>query len=230
VGEAALNPKVYVIPAKAEREARDLVPEMFDAEDRLRIMPASYYRTTTGTERALVCVKRGLYGLPTTELCEWLKAFIGGRSALEIGAGNGSMAAHLGIRACDNYMLEWPEVKRVFQATAQLTAPYGANVERLEALAAVQKYRPQVVIGSWITHRYNPRDPWRGGNQYGPDLPAILKLCEHYVLIGNEETHGANPLWALPHTVEFPPWLFSRTDSIGRDFVAVWKGGQDGNA
>jgi hypothetical protein len=211
---------VYAIPANT----RDISSEVIDARGRLRIMPAAYYKGTTGAERSFVCVKHGLYGLPTVELCEWLHDRIGERQAIEIGAGNGAMAEFLAIRATDNYMQQNAAIHAYYRLLGQPPITYGENVERLEALDAVKKYQPQVVIGSWITHRYNPAEHWRGGNQYGPDTKEILRLCDEYVLIGNEKTHARDPLWELPHEVFYPPWLFSRVDNYARDFVAVWKG------
>lgn len=211
---------VYMIPA----DTRDISRDVIDPHGRLRIMPAVYYQGTTGPERSLVCVKHGLYGLPTQELCEWLTEKIAGRLAIEIGAGNGSMAAHIGIKATDNYMQANERIHALYRLFGQPPIQYGENVERLEALDAVKKYKPKVVIGSWITHRYNAQEHWRGGNQYGPDIPAILKLCEEYILIGNEKTHARDPLLSQTHEMIYPPWLFSRVDNYGRDFIAIWRG------
>jgi hypothetical protein len=206
-----------------DKDVRDITQEMTGEAGLLRVMPASYYAQVHPAERALACLRNGWYGLPTIELCDWLNDFIAGRSAIEIGAGNGALARYLGIRATDNYMQEWPHVKAMYESAKQPPARYGADVEEIDALHAVKKYRPQVVIGSWITHRWNPAEPWRGGNMYGPDIPEILKLCEHYVHIGNEGPHAKDPMWEHPHKIEFPSWLYSRTGSPERrDFIATW--------
>lgn len=210
----------FIIPA----DTRDISAEILDEEGRLRILPAEFHEHTTLAERGYACLKNGLYGLPTLELCQWLAERIAGRSAIEIGAGHGRLAEHLGIMATDNYMQhESSPLYETYLRMGQPPVHYGANVENLEALAAVKKYKPQVVIGSWITHRYNPREHWRGGNQYGPDLRAILELIEEYVLIGNRVTHRDNPLWDIPHEIFYPPGLYSRA-MRERDFIAVWKG------
>ncbi len=41
--------------------------------------------------------------------------------------------------------------------------PYGKTVEKLDADAAVRKYRPKVVIACWVTHRFDPAQPHAGG-------------------------------------------------------------------
>lgn len=202
----------------------DIAPELHDAEGRLRVMPAAFYASKTPETVAVYCVRNGSYGLPTTELCEWLTGFIGGRSALEIGAGNGGMAAHLKIRAVDNYMQDTPALRLLYRAAQQAPVKYGSNVEKMEANDAVKLYKPQVVIGYYITHRYNAAEHWRGGNMYAPDIPAILQQVEHYIHIGNEKTHARDPLLALPHETYYFPWLYSRSSMWGRDFIGVWKG------
>lgn len=211
---------VFVIPDGT----KDISGEILDTQGRLRVLPAGFYAHTTRAERGLACVNNGLYGLPTLELAEWLTKRIAGRRAIEIGAGNGSLAAHLGIHATDSFMQDAPNIRNLYAAMRQPRVRYGANVEAIEALDAVTKYKPQVVIGSWITHRYNRAEHHRGGNMYGPDAAAILKLIEEYILIGNEVTHRFNPLWDIPHEVIYPEWLYSRSVNGARDFIAVWKG------
>lgn len=212
----------FFIPAGT----RDISRDILDADGLLRILPAQFYAGTSGHERGLAAVRNGLYGLPTIELCDWLTAHIAGRSALEIGAGHGRLAEHLGIRAVDNFMQDRPEVAALYRAQRQPRVQYGSNVEKIDALDAVIQYRPQVVIGSWITHRFDPAEAWRGGNQYGPDAKAILKLVEEYILIGHEDSHALNPLLELPHEMLFPDWLYSRVPdpASGRNFIAIWKG------
>jgi hypothetical protein len=204
---------------------RDLAPDVIDEHGLPRIMPASFYAAATPAERAWLGLRFGLYGLPTLELVDWLRVHLRGRSAIEIGAGNGRMAAALDIPATDLYLQEDHETKRVYDAIEQPTITYGPNVEKIEGQAAVRKYRPQVVIGVWVTHRYSQRRAGRGGNQYGPNTDWILDHCEEYVLIGNQRTHAKHPLWDEPYDIIFPPWLYSRTHTDSPNFIAWWRRG-----
>lgn len=204
-------------------DVRDLSAEVIDPEGMPRVMPASFYSETTREERGVLCVRYGLYLLPTVELVDWLRAFIGQRSAIEIGAGNGRLAMGLGIPATDRMLQDDPEVKAFYNGLAQPTVHYGHNVERLDSKAAIRKFRPQVVVGAWVTHRYSRRRHAAGGNQYGPDTDWILQRCEQYVLIGNDNVHRQHPLWSRRHEIQYPSWLFSRAMKEGsRDFIAVW--------
>lgn len=201
---------------------RDLEPEVLDAFGKLRVMPASFYRQTTVAERSKLCVRQGLYCLPTIELVEYLVALIGGRRAIEIGAGNGVLADALGIPATDNRMQELPQYKRKYEQLKQPTVRYGDNVQRMDASVAVKHYRPNVVIGAWVTHRYDAKRHAAGGNEMGIVEESIIKTCDAYVVIGNEGVHRAKSIWALPHTIEYPPWLYSRSHNGSRDFIASW--------
>lgn len=202
---------------------RDLAPDVIDEQGLPHVMPARFYAQTTAEERAWLGNRFGLYCLPTEELCDWLRAHLGQRPAVEIGAGNGRMAERVGIPATDSYMQDDPAVRAHYERMGQPPVRYGPSVSRLEAKEAVRSYHPAVVIGAWVTHRYNRRQHWRGGNQYGPDIDWVLRRCEEYILIGNEMVHARSPLWERPHELYHFPWLYSRAVS-GRDLVAIWKG------
>jgi hypothetical protein len=199
---------------------RDLSADVIGPDGCLRILPASFWAQTTKQERGLLCVRNGVYCLPTLELVERLREMIAGRIAIEIGAGNGVLAQALGIPATDNRMQEDPTIRAAYRAQGQAPVRYGAHVERLDAHEAVEKYRPEVVIGAWITHRYDPSNHAAGGNMFGPDEFAIVLAVQEYILIGHEGVHAPKPLWRRPHTVWHPQFLYSRAMSPGRDFIA----------
>jgi hypothetical protein len=203
---------------------RDLAPDVIEQHGLPRIMPAAYYAATSTTERSVLAVRHGLYCLPTVELVTWLTDFIDGRKAIEIGAGNGRLANALGIPATDAYLQERPAVRDYYEIHGQPLILFGPNVQRLEARDAIRKYRPQVVIGAWITHRYNRRNHGAGGSMFGVDTDMVLRHVEHYVLIGNDKVHAKHPLWQRPHDAHRPSWLYSRAVNDSPDFIAVWKG------
>jgi hypothetical protein len=199
---------------------RDLSPDALDSNGLPRILPAAFWAATTRAERALYCVRNGIYCIPTAELVEHLRAMIGGRKAIEIGSGNGVLAQALGIPATDNRMQEAPFIRALYDASEQAPVRYGLNVERLDAHLAIATHRPDVVIGAWVTHRYDPNDHDAGGNAYGPYGTAIVRSVDEYILIGHTGVHAQNPLWRTPHIVEYPGFLYSRAMSEGRDFIA----------
>lgn len=202
---------------------RDISSIMLDDRGTLKVLPSSVLATTTREERLLFGVLHGLYGFPTDELCEFLRDRIGGRSAIEIGAGHGVLAAKLGIPATDNRQQDDPAIRRHYDRLGQPTVPYGDNVEKLDAAEAVRRYKPSVVVASWVTHRFNPRLPQLGGNESGVDEAAIIQACDEYIFIGNERVHALKPIWGLPHEKISPPWVYSRAMNGHPDFVAIWR-------
>jgi hypothetical protein len=214
-----MNPSI-IDPANV----RDLAGEALDGPGRPRILPAAWWAQTTAVERALLGHRYGIYSFPTVELVEHLRQVIGGRTAIEIGAGHGALAEALGIPATDNRQQEQPRYAAVLAATGQPPVRYGPNIIHLDAAAAVRHYQPQVVVASWVTHRYDPTRHWAGGNEIGVDEPDVLQHCDSYVFIGTDRPaarHLDKPIWDRPHHIVYPPWLYSRANG-GRDFIAVW--------
>lgn len=201
---------------------RDIRPDVLLENGHPRVLPAAFYQRTTVAERAALGARTGLYGLPTLELVDWLKDRIGSRSALEIGAGHGVLARALGIPATDSHLQDDPAVAAMYAAMGQALVPYGADVENLDAAAAIQKWRPQVVIASWVTHKYLPSRHEAGGNLFGVDESAVVSAVEAYIFIGNTAVHTNKSIWALPHTKIEPDWLYSRAHNGSADFIAVW--------
>jgi hypothetical protein len=205
-------------------EVRDISPEILDADGHPRVVSAKVYRDTTQEERSRLCVEHGLYGLPTTELVDYLRTLIAGRSAIEIGAGNGVLAKALGIRATDSRMQEDPKIAALYDAVRQPVVRYGDQVERLDAVQAIRKYKPQVVVACWVTHKYDAKRHAAGGNQFGVAEEKILAACENYIFVGNVQVHAGKSIWSRPHDLEFPPFVFSRAFNGSPDFVANWRG------
>ncbi|QRF60983.1 hypothetical protein [Variovorax sp. UC122_21] len=202
---------------------RDLAHLLLDAEGRLLVRDARELAQTTAEERLLFGVRHGIYGLPTVELLEFLRARLAGRSAIEIGAGHGVLAQALAIPATDNRQQEEPAIRAYYESIGQPTIRYGNHVEKLDAERAVAKYRPQVVIACWVTHRFEASEPQRGGSTTGVDEASILRNCEEYIFIGNEKVHQHKPILSLPHERLTPPWLYSRALNGSPDFIAIWR-------
>ena len=203
-------------------QVRDISGLLLDADGSIRVTPAATFKATTAEERLLFGVRHGIYGFPTGELIAFLRQRIDGRSAIEIGAGHGILAAALGIPATDNRQQEAPAIRDHYRLIGQPTIRYGNHVEQLDAASAVMKYRPRVVIASWVTHRYDATQPHAGGSDTGIDEASIIASCDEYVFIGNEHVHAHKPIWALPHRRFIPDWLYSRAANGSRDLIASW--------
>jgi hypothetical protein len=205
---------------------RDLRPDALGADGRLRVLPAAFWASTSALERAAFGMQTGLYSFPTLELVAYLRELIAGRAAIEIGAGHGVLAEALGIPGTDSYQQRLPRYRAVYEHIGQPIVPYGPRVQRMPASQAIRHYRPAVVIGCWVTHKYDPSQHERGGNEAGIDEADVLQHCTVYVFVGHERVHKDKPIWRCRHSIEFPAFVYSRAmPGDGRNFVAVFEGG-----
>lgn len=204
-------------------QIRDLRPEVLGTDGRMQILPAAFWTATTAEERLLLGTRTGVYSFPTVELVNQLREIIDGRSAIEIGAGHGVLADALDIPGTDNMEQAEPGLRMYYQLRGQKPVTYGPNVVRMDAAGAVRHYRPQVVIGCWVTQGSDGKD-WKPGfgKLHGVDEDDIITHCETYVFVGNREVHKDKRIWRLPHTVHTPPYVISKAINGSPDFIAAW--------
>ncbi len=219
-----LSASISAIPDKLEvdlSKVRDISPDILGDDGRMQVLPAAFWAETTVEERALFGHKNGIYSFPTVELVERLKKIIDGRSAIEIGAGHGVLADALGIPGTDNRQQEMPQYAAAYALAGQPRVKYGPNIVELHASKAVRHFKPEVVIGCWVTHKWSKHEPWREGNEIGVDEVDVMRQCKTYVLVGNEHTHRHSRIWAYNPAIEYPDWLYSRASNGKRDLIAV---------
>ena len=177
------------------------------------------------TSLKLWALARALYGIPTTQMIDWLRDKIGGRKAIEIGAGNGVYGRSLGIPMYDNFIQERPEIALIYALQRQPTISYGADVQRMDALDAVKQHRPEVVLGVWVSQKY---DRGNGGVD-AIDERAILAVpsTQTYMVVGNLNVHGGKEIrtnvpkgWTL--TEYDLPFNLSRANEPEKNRVFVW--------
>ncbi len=117
---------------------------------------------------------KGIYCFYSRKLVRDLAALIDGRSTLEVAAGDGTLSRFLRaegveITATDDY--SWSAVA------------FPSEVEKLDAKAALKRYRPEVVICSWPP----------AGNPFEAAIFASESV-QTYIVIGSSHELGAgNP-------------------------------------
>jgi hypothetical protein len=200
------------------------LPDLLDNNNMLKLLESKAYNAISSNALRVWCHYHARYGLPTAELIEWLQERIANRKVIEIGSGAGDLAYHLGIPATDNRMQEWPDIKAYYRLTGQPPIKYPNFVQELDALEAVEQYKPDVVIGSWITQWIDPNlpAPPEGGNAWGIKEDKILATGCIYILIGNQKTHGSKKIMALPHEEFELPFLRSRASFPELNRVWIW--------
>jgi hypothetical protein len=196
---------------------------LLDETGVLRLLHAAEYDEMPRSSLRVWCHRHGRYGLPTVELVEWLSAKIGDRKAIEIGAGSGDLAFHLGIPATDSRNQEWPDVAAYYALMGQPLIRYPAWVQTFDAVQAVAHYLPRVVIGSWITQWCVSNAPAQTkGSIYGVQEDVLLSSGVEYILIGNLAVHGDKKIMNLPHQEFDPGFLRSRASQPELDRIFIW--------
>ncbi|MGL5582729.1 MAG: hypothetical protein ACRDCE_17425 [Cetobacterium sp.] len=197
-----------------------------------KVVDASVFDDFSDNQRMLLMVKHGLYVFPTTELAEWLGSHTFARKVIEVGAGNGAMANHLGVVATDNYSQApdyrpepnlrnlWIQGRQAMERMGQAFVTYGANVNRVEAIDAVIKYRPELVYGCFITHKYRAGD--KDGNKFGVDEEKLIRRCD-YIMIGNAKTHQNKRILSLPHEEFIVPGVVTRCQDQSLNRIWMWR-------
>lgn len=194
--------------------------------DGLQVLPASTLAAIPKLHLSLWGNKRGVYCFPSTELIEWLREQVAGRSAIEICSGTGVIGRALGITSTDSYIQTTPEMVALYAIYNQQPIFPPQDVLKFEANEAVDHFKPDVVLGSYITQKYQSGDedvvPKIGSSVYGVDELALLPKVKTYIAIGNKTSHGDKRICKFPHKTYQFPWLFTRAIKPEENEISVW--------
>ena len=202
---------------------RDISSELLLPNGKLALVPAEYYKQYSWEEFRLFCHDYARYGIPTIELVEFIKNIIGNRNAIEIGAGHGDLGFHLGIPMTDSKLQDEPLVKSFYLMGGQPVIKYPKDVIKAEALMAVKKFKPKVVVGSWVTRWQHPDCfPAGQGSPFGIKERKLLSLVDTYIMIGNLDIHGDKPIIKIPHELIQKEWIVSRAKDPSKNVIMIW--------
>lgn len=186
-------------------------------DNKLQVMPFAFYEQFTENEIKFFMHKYGIYVLPTTELIDWLRNNITGIS-IEIGAGHGAISRKLGIPITDSRMQERKEIQLMYLASGQPVIKYSDDIEKLDAEQAIKKYKPNTVIGAFVTHKFNGVN----GNHWGVDLKQLIKSVDKYIHIGNLTTHKDYGIYNSLTEQHYFDWLITRSFNQEENRIFVW--------
>lgn len=224
-----MNFRADVVTIDQPREIiADLSAQWLDADGRIKLLPAEAYQSVPLTHLRLWCHVTARYCIPTVELVVWLKKQIDGRSAIEVGAGNADLGYHLGIPSTDSCIQQAPHLQNFYASLRQVPTDPPPYVRKMEALSAIQHYKPQVVIASWLTRKFIKGKDIEGKAQasiYGPQEEKILNRCQTYIHVGNENVHNEKTLLTLPHDTRHASWLVSRAAEQEKNVIWLWNKG-----
>lgn len=193
----------------------------------LVIHPAKVIKSLPWDDLRLWMHYKAVYGVPTQELVQFLKEEIGNLSAIEIGSGCTGLGRFLSIKMTDAKIQD-KQAALYYAVMNQPTIKYPDDVEAIEALDAIEVYKPNVVIGSWITRWIDPSKPLPedgfGGNMYGVKEDILISKVDKYIHIGSEAIHSYK-LKLKPTRILKPDWLVSRGSVRKDDVIYIWEKG-----
>lgn len=201
-------------------DIKDLQKEVIDSRGNLILKTMDFWYKIDRGKQEFFMHQHGIYVLPTLELIVWLRLKITG-FAIEIGAGNGAIGRILKIPITDSKLQNKREVRIMYEMMGQPPIIYPSDLEELDALAAIEKYKPDTVIGAFITHKYV--DEIIEGNFWGVEEEKILKAVKKYINIGNLITHAKKPILKFEHEEHFFPWLITRSVDQSKNRIFIWK-------
>jgi len=164
--------------------------------------------------------KKGYYVYPTKELLSFVEERIDGRYAVEIGAGMTGFGKHLGILSTDSYMQSRADVKEYYEMLGQKITEPQHFVEKMDGNEVVDKKKPDVIIGCYITHKYRPG--MESGSEFGVVEEHIISNCD-YINIGNLVVHASKPLFQYEHEVIHSPFVLTRSTKWNDNRIFIWK-------
>jgi hypothetical protein len=183
----------------------DIKQKVINPNGTLKILPSVFFQQFEKNTMQYFMLQMGIYVLPTTELISFLQDNIEGK-AIEIGCGNGAIGRALGIPITDSKIQEDDRIKILYASIKQPVIQYPRDVEKLEAIEAVEKHKPNTVIGAFVTHKFNGIS----GYQFGVVEGKILKLADKYINISNIDVHKDKPILKYPHQKYYFDWLITR--------------------
>jgi hypothetical protein len=162
-----------------------------------------------------------IYLYPTPELVKYLSKLIYGYNTIEIGSGKGLLCDALGIKGTDSKYQATQEGRMLYKLMQQPTIKYPEHVEKLEALEAIEKYKPHTVIAAWCTEKCRD-DKQTFGFYEGFEFDKILQKVERLIFIGCDHVHKQFHLFKEHKYIEFrPDWIKSRSQQ-NNNFIAVF--------
>lgn len=223
--------------------ALEIVKSLVGPDGRIYPILYSHIQNDTLDTLNLIMQALGLYTFPTFELCEWLESQIDDNpeyephSAIEICGGTGWIGRQLGIPITDIKNMENLEVQKVMLDSMSVPTIYADDVETLEASEAVNKYKPDIVIGSYVTSKQlvdkidrkkavtigvklpyggvikqNLMDIVKKEVKVGVDIQSICRKVYKVILVCNMRTHKNESYMSIPHQTLSFPWLVTRGD------------------
>lgn len=214
-----------------QRENVDYLDELFiNQQGLIQAVPAIVLQEIPHEHLQIWAADHAIWQIVTCEMIQWLKEEIGDQKALEICVGMGIVSRELGIIGVDSRIQEKPYFRKIMEEkfgkdNGLKTTQPPKEIKKYEAIEAIRVFRPEVVIGSFVTPKGSRADSAKGimCNQFGPDMQELFARVKKYIHFGNKNTHLPNPIYEMPHTELSLPWLYSRAFDQSLNRIWIWE-------
>lgn len=196
----------------------------FNQDGLLRPVPYAELKDIPHDHLSIFALNNALCQIITQELVDFIKGEIGSRSAIEIGSGSNCLYRGVGITGTDSYLQQTEEMKGYYSVLKHEVTKPATDEERMDALTAVENYKPQVVVGSFIT-QFGTEEQVQNGipaSPFGVDELELLLRVDKYIHIGNYNTHARKFIFAKHHKSKWYPWLINRASDQSKNRIWIW--------
>ena len=175
----------------------EYIDDILLKDGELQVLSAADLLQIEYLDLRLWCHKKGIYGIPSKELIEVIKSHLVENKSIEVGGGCGVFGRALNIPSTDSMIQSSAEMMAIYALLGQPVVKYGSNVIGLEASDAIDKYKPDVVFGSWVTQYVNDNEPVPegGGSVYGLKESEFMPKIKKYIVYGNDVVHGQKEIF-----------------------------------
>jgi hypothetical protein len=200
---------------------RDISREVLENNGKARLLSSTDWKKYEWESFRAFCHFHARYGITTIELIDFLKERINGRNAIEIGAGTGDLGYHMRLPMTDSRIQENIKIRQIYHFAGQPVIKYPDDVMKFDAISAIRKFRPEVVIGSWVT-RKSETDDDPNSFAFGVDEIKLLSMVDTYILIGNTDVHQQKPIMNIQHDEYYFDWIVSRAKNQTKNRIWIW--------
>ncbi len=200
------------------------INDFFFKDGKFQLQSAKDIKNINPADLAVWCLKKAIYGIPSLELINFLKTEIDSEKAIEIGAGNGYLGQFLDIPQTDSWLQAKPKIVAFYKMVKQPIIKYPSHIRKFDAVDAVKRFKPKVVIGQWVTQRSKQLKPQ--SSPYGINEKTILGYVDKYIMIGHETQHNQRLIRQYKHRVIKEDWICSRAAEHDQNVIYIWNTNQ----
>lgn len=198
--------------------------EIKNSWDLLKPVSMSFYKKFHPMAWLLACNMSGVYQIITEELVDFVKHLTNGKKTIEVCAGYGTLGRSLGIPITDRKLHLDPRAKLEFEIrTNEINQlpDYPDDVIEMTANKAHREYKPDWVVGSWITQKLLPGN--KHGMMYGAEEEKFIESSNYlHIGSGHLAVHQNKRIMKVPHILVEADWIIDKTSYKSTSQMRIW--------